>query len=359
METTAAPQDIRLVVVQSNDSPTFSHVQKWMESQQTEGLNIEIETRENLDAAIESMDEHDSDLIAVEASVWHDLYPTSDEKFIVATALPRREESDILVAADRPAFLPHRSVILSPKKLQRRQLRRYRPDYRVMDPFSFSKALNLPQPPGQGELEMANWMEDLRASGTINGYVIRRHLFDDASIETRRHTLMSDPREGETMRFLPSPLQGLTLIISRTGFPRNISDQIGDIESFTAWNHERALLNTIDPSIRDRVGLLVRFRQIASLLKQAENEKDLLRSTSLLDTEGEVLDTESKIEIMMEIVGRKGHRTLLVERLIDFEQADVAIRFMAIDWNTMLEAVIKEHLEDPRLGPARPPFLDL
>ncbi len=359
MEATATPQNIRLLVVQSKDGPTFPHVEKWMESHQTVGLNIEIETKDNLDVALKSLKEHKTDLIAVEASLWHNLHPTSDEGCIVTTALPRREESHILVASDRPAFLPHRSVILSPNKLQRRQLRRYRPDYRIMNPLSFADALDLPKPPPEGELEIAHWMEDLRASGIINGYVIRRHLFDNSSIDARRHTLMSDPREGESMRFLPSPLQGLTLIISRSGFPKNLSEQIGDSESFTSWLHERTLLNAINPEIRDRVGLLVRFRQIGSLLNQAENEKDLLRSTSLLDTEGEVIDSESKIEILMEIIGRKGHRTLLLERLIDQEEADVAIRFMAIDWNTMLEEVTAEHLDDPRLGPARPPFLDL
>ncbi len=359
MEATATPEDIRLVVVQTEDCPTFSHVQKWIESQHTKELNIEIESKDNLNSAIESLDEHNCDLLAIEAKLWHDYYPNNDGDYVVATALSRREENHILVASDRPAFLPHRSVILSPNKLQRRQLRRYRPDYRVMSPTAFAAALGLPEPPLEGELKMANWMEDLRASERINGYVIRRHLFDDAPIDSRRHNLMSDPREGETVRFLPSPLQGLTLIISRTGFPSNISEQIGDRESFTSWNHERALLNAINPEIRDRVGLLVRYRQIGSLLKQAENEKDLLRSTSLLDTEGEIIDSESKIEAMIEIVGKKGHRTLLLERLIDMEEADVAIRFMAIDWNTMLDAVTEEHEEDPRLGPARPAFLDL
>ena len=77
------------------------------------------------------------------------------------------------------------------------------------------------------------------------------------------------------------------------------------------------------------------------------------------NSEGEIIDSESKIEAMIEIVGKKGHRTLLLERLIDMEEADVAIRFMAIDWNTMLDAVTEEHEEDPRLGPARPAFLDL
>ena len=121
MEATATPEDIRLVVVQTEDSPTFTHVQKWIESQQTKGLNIEIESKDDLNSAIESLDEHNCDLLAIEAKLWHDYYPNNDGDYVVATALSRREENHILVASDRPAFLPHRSVILSTNKLQRRQ----------------------------------------------------------------------------------------------------------------------------------------------------------------------------------------------------------------------------------------------
>ena len=177
---------------------------------------------------------------------------------------------------------------MSPNKLKRRQLRRYRADYRVMSPVAFADTVGMPIPSEEEGLEMATWLEDLRSSGTINGYTLRRHLFDETKIDTRRHKLMVDPREGETVRFLPSPLQGLTLLVSRNGFPSYIADLIGDEEAKIAWEYERILLNSIGKEIHDRIGLIVRYRQIGSLLKQAESEKDLMRSTSLLDAEGEI-----------------------------------------------------------------------
>ena len=103
----------------------------------------------------------------------------------------------------------------------------------------------------------------------------------------------------------------------------------------------------------------MRYRQISSLLKQAENEKDLLRSTSLLDGEGDVVDTESMVEIILEIVGRTGERTLMLERLFQKDEETVHSRLLVAEWKDMLERVTSEHDEDIRLGPARPAFLDL
>ena len=85
--------------------------------------------------------------------------------------------------------------------------------------------------------------------------------------------------------------------------------------------------------------------------------KDLLRS-SLLDSEGKSL-TASMVEILLEIVGKTGEKTLLLERLVSIEDATTHARLMVAEWKKMLNVVTMEHVEDIRLGPARPPFLDL
>ena len=358
MEATAALNRIRLGIAITDDCPTELHVQKWLDSKPAEGLEIELSTIDSLGDALNLLSEHEIDLIAVEASFWQTNQAMNIEKFIVTTALPRRNENHILVAGDRPGFLPHKSIILASNRLQRRQLRRYRADFRVMNPNAFADSIGMTKPEKLGEVELANWLEDLRSSGTIQGYVARRHIYDQAGIDTRRHKLMTDIRENDSSRFLPVPLEGLTLLISRPGFPTNISDQIGDVESATAWEFEHTFLEAIDQSIQDRVGMIVRHRQINSLLKQAQNEKDLMRSTSLLDPEGDIVDSESMIEVLIEVINKTGERTLLLERLLKMDDANTYIRFMIRDWNTMMSAVTAEHPEDIRLGPARPPFLE-
>jgi len=351
----AEPTQIRLVCVGDDDVATGSHVRKWMETRPMEHIKLDVQFDVELSSALETLENGDADLLAVSASRWHMIKGAPDT--MVATALPRRDENHILVADDRISHLPRKSIILAKNRLQRRQLRRYRPDFRVLDPVAFADMIGQEFPVGSN-LEIQSWMEDLRSTKNITGYVSEMHLFTAAKINSRRHKLMTDSRD-DAARFLPSPLNGLTLLISRKGFPKNLSETIGDAESLTAWISEKIILDHIDPQMYDKIGLIVRHRQIPSLLNQAETEKDLLRSTSLLDTEGEVADVASLVEILIEIVGRTGERTLLLEKLVDKENVATYARLLISEWEDMLNLVTIEHEEDIRLGPARPPFLDL
>ncbi len=349
----AEPTSIRLVCIGDNEDYSPIHIRKWMETQPLEGIELTLEFESELSNGLKMLDDGDVDLIAISAKEWH---TSQTGRGIVATAIPRRDENHILVASEGWK-VPYKSIILSENRLQRRQLRRHRPDLRVLDPMAFADMAKL-TPNTSSRLDFQSWMEDLRATKIIAGYVTERHLFNLGNIEARRHILQTDSREGGA-RFIPSPFQGLTVLISREGFPKSLSDKIGDSESMTAWTCEKIILDQIEPELHDRVGVLVRHRQIPSLLNQAEEEKDLLRSTSLLNAEGEVIDTKSMVEILLETVGRTGERTLLLEKLISIEDATTHARLMVAEWSKMIKAVTKEHEEDIRLGPARPPFLEL
>ena len=354
MEAEADSNQIRLVCIGSDDDYTPVHVRKWMETQPLENIDMDIQFESELSNGLALLDGGDVDLIAISAQAWYE--SEKPRGVIVATAIPRRDENHILVASEGWK-IPYKSIILSENKLQRRQMRRHRPDLRVLDPLAFADMTKL-TPSTNSRLDFLSWMEDLRATKIITGYVTERHLFSIANVDARRHMLQTNSREGAA-RFIPSPLQGLTLLISREGFPKTLSDQIGDSESLTAWTCEQIILNEINPELHDRVGILVRHRQIPSLLNQADEEKDLLRSTSLLDGEGEIIDKTSMVEILLELVGKTGEKTLLLEKLVSIEDATTHARLMVADWNRMLKAVTMEHHEDIRLGPARPPFLDL
>ena len=357
MGAAAEPKHIRLVCVGGEEDAAPLHVRKWMETQPLQGLEITVQFDEDLSSALAILEGGDADLLAISASTWH-LCKGAPET-LVATALPRRDENHILVADERLNFLQPRTVILSNHKLQRRQLRRYRRDFRVLKPSAFAEEEGYKAPP-EGRVAMQSWMEDLRGTKIIGGYVTEKHIFDIADMKhARMFKLTTDTKKDGCARFLPSPLHGLTLLISWKGFPKNLAEKIGDAESLTAWACEQVILQQIDPELLNRIGLIVRHKQIASLLKLAEQEKDLLRSTSLLDGEGDVIDTTSMVEILIEIVGRTGKRTLLIERLVDKEDAVTHARLLVAEWENMLEAVTTEHAEDIRLGPARPAFLDL
>tara|TARA_B110000438_G_scaffold302988_1_gene362601 strand:+ start:891 stop:1958 length:1068 start_codon:yes stop_codon:yes gene_type:complete len=351
----AEPTQIRLVCIGDDEVATAAHIRKWMDTQPLEDLEIEVQFDVDLSSALDILENGDADLLAISAVSWYMCQGAPDT--MVTAALPRRDENHILVANDRLDYLPHKSIILAQNRLQRRQLRRYRSDFRVLDPVAFADMIGR-KLPTDGGLDLQSWMEDLRATKLITGFVSERHLFDLANIDCRRHMLMTDARENSA-RFLPSPLNGLTLLISRKGFPKSLSGKIGDAESLTAWACEKIILDRIDLDTHDRLGMIVRHRQIPSLLNQAELEKDLLRSTSLLDSEGEIVDIASMVEILIEIVDRAGERTLLLEKLVQKGDAETHSRLLISEWEDMLQVVTTEHNEDIRLGPARPPFLDL
>ena len=65
------------------------------------------------------------------------------------------------------------------------------------------------------------------------------------------------------------------------------------------------------------------------------------------------------VEILLELVDRTGERTLLLERLVQKEDAGTHARLLVAEWENMLNVVTSEHDEDIRLGPARPAFLEL
>ena len=356
----AKDQAVRIAIAATPHSATADHVRRWLSTAPAESAQASVEGHPDLASALASLDDFEADLVAVAAPEWFAIHPARDPAGLqVATALPRRDEHHVLIAEDRVDHLPHKAVILSRGRLARRQLRRYRADFRVLSPKAFADEYNLPSPVDLHGVELVDYLESLRGAGTIDGYVTSLHLYDESGIGGRRHRLFTDPKEVDDMRFLPSPLHGLTLLITRVGFPLGLAEELGDKESYTAWQCERILLFSQEPEHRDRIGMVVRHQQVASLLRRADEERDLLRAQALLDEEGEVRDYETKVEIIIEAVSRRGDRTLLHERLMPISEALPVTRVMAGEWQTMVGEIQAPHESHPRHGEARPPFMDL
>jgi len=70
-------------------------------------------------------------------------------------------------------------------------------------------------------------------------------------------------------------------------------------------------------------------------------------------------DYETKVEIIIEAVSRRGDRTLLHERLMPISEALPVTRVMAGEWRTMVTEILAPHEAHPRHGEACPPFMDL
>ena len=193
----------------------------------------------------------------------------------------------------------------------------------------------------------AKWMEDLRRAGEIDGFVIPRGVYEGANLVSRRHSLLPDGmNEGDPV-FLPPAYSDLIVLLARNRFPKSISKEISEREGETCWWVQNSMLGSLDPEMLEKIGVLVRHRQVRSLIKQAEA------------TRGEVIEDEVHVEIRLEFVSKGGARTIGLHRVIrhsDYESATIA---SLRDWETMIKEVSRDVPKDFHTDPESPPFISL
>ncbi len=332
------------------------------EAIRTEELSsLTISGAANLDDALSTLDSGECDLVAAAAL---DLRARGELEsgLEVIGGLALRDWNHIIVSEDRPSHLPHRAIVLSETRLQRRQLRRYRSDMRVRDAAAHAalEEVDLPDEVAAGDaMAFFEWAEGLRQAGDIDGYVIARHLHRVTGAKTRRHALSHDPKENELIRFLPTPLAGMVVLVARTGFPASIANELTDIEGTLAHELSTCLLDGIDEQLHDRLGMMVRNRQPGPMLREAERRRDLFTQEVLKNLEGELVQKQPKVEICIELLDRRGRASVSMERLCDLDSAMQTTRFLLGDWKKLLRLTAEVQPELPGRGPESDPFLDL
>ena len=151
---------------------------------------------------------------------------------------------------------------------------------------------------------LTEWMEDLRQNGEIDGYITSRAIYDELEIGGRRHALLPDPKDRGGAHFLPLPYADLVILMARRRFPNSITEQIAEPEGNTSWWVQDQLISGLSEDMLERTAVLVRHRHVRSLMKQAEEHKDIALEQSCHDTEGEVLDDDVHVEIRLEVVSK-------------------------------------------------------
>lgn len=323
--------------------------------------SLSISETPNLNDALSTLDSGECDLVAAAAL---DLRARGELEsgLEVIGGLALRDWNHIIVSEDRPSHLPHRAIVLAETRLQRRQLRRYRSDMRVRDAAAHAalEEVDLPEEVAVGDaMAFFRWAEGLRQTGDIDGYVIPRHLHRLTGAKTRRHALSHDPKEDELIRFLPSPLAGMVVLVARTGFPPSIADELTDIEGSLAYELSTCLLDGIDEELHDRLGMMVRNRQPGPMLREAERRRDLFTQEVLKNLEGELVQKLPKVEICIELLDRRGRASVSMERMCDIDSAMQTARFLLVDWKKLMRLTAEEQPELPGSGSSTDPFLDL
>ena len=136
-------------------------------------------------------------------------------------------------------------------------MRRSRKDLRVLSSEAFLSIskLNLEH---ENQIEKVKWMEESKKDGIIDGYVTSRKMYDELSLNGRRHTLLPDPKDRGGSHFLPLPYSDLIILIVRKSSPKSLTNSISEKEGATIWWIQNKIIGKIESSELQNLGILVR-----------------------------------------------------------------------------------------------------
>ena len=276
------------------------------------------------------------DLLVASAQMWGDI---EQNGLTIAACLQRREPTWVMVSDDKPEMLHHEASIGCDHPLLHRQLARLRPDLVLIDP----RTLNDTWDEMNGS-ERTAWYEDARQRGTLEGYVIPRSLHRSLpGRPPRRHTLGLHRDDPTRPRFVPPPLGGLTLLISRSGFPNAQLKPISDAGALLAHRIERAMMSAVPAALRPITGIHVERRRPATLLMEAAKVEDEHTIESMLDPEASLKTKGHRVEIIIETLGVSGRGSASSERVFPIEHTHTGMVRALEEWSEVLQAMTSEH----------------
>lgn len=341
----------------SADCQVYSQMTALFDSAELQDVQASVKTTADLDAGLRQLASGDADLLAIPATLVHgqESQITQSGCTVIGARTPRRPNM-VLVSPNRLFYQPKSAIIVSDSELVRRQLLRARPDIMVMGPEEVLTPAKVDHLPA-GEIDRANWLGEQLDAGHIDGFVISRAVYETSGQTERRHTLMPFPKERGGAHFLPKPYSDLIALIARSAFPLALADRVTELEGNTALWVQSRIMGALDEELLEIIGIQVRHRQVGSLLRQAEEEKDLVLMDSCHNSEGEVIEDEVRVEIRLEIVSKDGSRTLAFDRIVARSDYQHSIVSMIRDWDKLVKEatrnVPKDHLSDADA----PPFI--
>ena len=329
---------IQLTTLSIPSCPVDKYIQKFLESNQSPDVIIESKELETFNSALESLQNGDSDLLAMPARLLHgkqmDMYEADCE---VLGARTPRTPNMVLVSENKIQYQPKSAIILCKSKLIRRQLRRSRKGMRILSPSAFIEIEKREYTLGD-ELDVYSWMEELRQNNEIDGYIIPRVIYSTLNITERRHTLLPDPQNIGDSHFLPTPYSDLVLLLGRKNYPRKVVKLFSEIEGETIWKIQNHFIGGMNEEQVENIGILTRHRKMSTLMKQAEEHKDLTMEQAFHDSEGESNTNEVLVEFRIETVSNDGKRTIGVDRVIPYSKYERAMIATEKDWRKIVES---------------------
>tara|TARA_B100000945_G_scaffold97650_2_gene76433 strand:+ start:7129 stop:8220 length:1092 start_codon:yes stop_codon:yes gene_type:complete len=347
----------RLIVgaLDSSSSKVSTQVSNHLDTADLEGIAHSVNSVNDISSGLDLLSEGDIDLLAVPAIevIGRDVEIAEKGCKVNGARTPRRPNL-VLVSPNRLMYQPRSAIVVSDSELIRRQLLRARPDLQVL---RSEQVAGVPESKPLDSEERGTWLAGMLEKGEIDGFVSSRSEYEQTGQTERRHTLMSQPKVRGAPHFIPPPFSDLIAVVSRIGFPNALSSKLTEPEGNTVLWVQSRVMGDVDPSMHDCIGLEVRHRQVGAILRQAEENRDLVLEQACHDPDGEIYHDEVRVEVRMEALSKDGRKTLSLERLVAISEYQRAIVALMIDWGTMVKESSREVPRDHPTDEDAPPFL--
>ncbi len=329
----------------------------------------------HIESAIEALKSGTGDLMAMSALDWRE---QNVEGLSIVSVLPRREPTWVLVSDDKPEYLYEKALIVCDHELLRRQMRRLRSDLNLLTSEQFAKHIGkLDAYLKLDEEERVHWIEECRQDELLEGFVVSRGEHSALKFKARRHTLGLQRENPERTHFVPPPLYGFTLLVSRADFPPSKVPPMTDSGAYLSHRIEGALLDSLPDKLHPIIGIHVEQRKFKTILKEAQRSLDGdFTNDSLLDSNeaqskrrGEKLtgtekwersvpkkgtSTSPRLEMKIETLNYLGTVSASVERICTIEESHMGMVNVLKEFEVLLDTMEAEHEEMVRTLPGLP-----
>ncbi len=318
------------------------HIEKMVE-QKSKEFNLLLKQLPHMESAISQLKSGNADLVAMSALDWRKI---NQDDLMISAILPRREPTWVLVCDDKPEYLISNARIICDNKLIKRQLSRLRNDLNVISSKELINILKINE--DMDKIDLTSWLEECRQNQLIDGFVTTRSLHSSLKFKSRRHTLGLQRENPERTHFIPPPLHGFTLLVSRKGFPSSTIDSMNDNAAYICHKIESSLHDSLDEKIKNITGIYVEQRKIGTILREAKRSNDDSTIESVIGKDGTPTDSTIRLHLTIETLSFDGKVTAICERIIPLEKSHMGMVNLLKDFNTLISLMQEERLEPIR-----------
>lgn len=323
-----------------------THVQKFVDSSPDE-LELIIKPVPHVETALELLIDGHADIVPVSGEWW---YNNRSRDFSSQLVLPRREPTRVLVGEDKPEYIPKNGIIIADCEVLKRQMLRLRNDLQVKLPSDYEDA-------PEDVFERVEWLEELRDNGDIDGFITTRILHSTLKSKPRRHTLGMQRKDDARSRFIPIPLEGYTILLTRKDFPGSRFSRVIDMGAALSFRLELTVLDSIEENMRDKIGLIIEQRKIRAIMQDVGNRGKSIGSENPLkewktfsggETHQGPKDSDPRIDVILETISTDGSVTTSVERIFPIDESHSGIQNLVVNWQHIIKIARETPQEEKR-----------